>query len=109
MADQIIAKGYVARAYLGIHSLTITPEIAGSNGLPIEWGVYVKSVEQGSPAEQAGLRQGDIITEVGQDKISADTSFTNALLHHKPGEKVTLKVWRDSKTLSLDVTFGEQH
>ncbi len=109
MADQIIAKGYVARAYLGIHSLTITPEIAGSNGLPMDWGVYVRSVDSNSPAEQAGLRQGDIITEIGQDKISADTSYTNALLHHKPGEKVTLKVWRDSKTMSLDVTFGEQH
>ncbi len=109
LADQIIAKGYVARAYLGIHSLAITPEIAGSNGLPMDWGVYVRSVEQGSPAEQAGLRQGDIITEVGQDQISADTSFTNALLHHKPGERITLQVWRNGKTLPLDVTFGEQH
>jgi len=109
ISNQIIAKGYVARAYLGINSLTITPEIAGSNGLPMEWGVYVRSVERGSPAEQAGLRQGDIITEIGQDKISADTSFTNALLHHKPGEKTALEVWRNGKTLSLDVTFGEQH
>ena len=45
VADQIITKGYVARAYLGIRSLTITPEIAGLNGLPMEWGVYVKSVD----------------------------------------------------------------
>jgi len=109
ISNQIIAKGYVARAYLGINSLTITPEIAGSNGLPMEWGVYVRSVEQGSPAEQAGLHQGDIITEIGQDKISADTSFTNALLHHKPGERAALQVWRNGKTFSLDVTFGEQH
>ena len=109
VADQIIQKGYMPRAYLGIRSVTINPEVAGSNGLPMDWGVYVRSVDSNSPAEQAGLRQGDIITEIGQDKISADTSYTNALLHHKPGEKVTLKVWRDSKTIALDVTFGEQH
>ncbi len=109
VADQIIKKGYVSRAYLGIRYVTITPEVAGANGLSIDWGVYVKGVDSGSPAEKAGLRTGDIITDIGPDQISADLSYTNALLHHQPGEQVTLKVWRSSKTLSLEVTFGEQH
>ena len=109
VADQIITKGYVARPYLGIRYVAITPEVAGANGLSIEWGVYVKGVDSGSPAERAGLLQGDIITAIGQDKISADLSYTNALLHHQPGEKATLKVWRNSQTLAIDVTFGEQH
>jgi len=109
VADQIIKKGYVSRAYLGIRYVTITPEVAGANGLSIDWGVYVKGVDSGSPAEKAGLRTGDIITDIGPDKISADLSYTNALLHHQPGEPVTLKVWRSNKTLSLEVTFGEQH
>jgi len=108
VADQIIKKGYVSRPYLGIRSVTITPEVAGANGLPMDWGVYVRGVDRGSPAEQAGVRQGDIITEIGQDKIGDDLSYTNALLHHQPGERATLKVWRDGKTLSLDVTLGEQ-
>ncbi len=109
VADQIIKKGYVSRAYLGIRYVTITPEVAGANGLSIDWGVYVKGVDSGSPAEKAGLRTGDIITDIGSDQISADLSYTNALLHHQPGEQVTLKVWRSNKTLSLEVTFGEQH
>ena len=109
VADQIIKKGYVSRAYLGIRYVTITPEVAGANGLSIDWGVYVKGVDSGSPAEKAGLRTGDIITDIGPDQISADLSYTNALLHHQPGEQVTLKVWRSNKTLSLEVTFGEQH
>lgn len=108
LADQIIAKGYVARPHLGIRYVAITPEVAGANGLSIEWGVYVKSVDNGSPAERAGLRQGDIITAVGQDKISADLAYTNALLRHQPGEKVALAVWRNDKTLAVDVTLGEQ-
>ena len=109
VADQIVKKGYVSRAYLGIRYVTITPEVAGANGLSIDWGVYVKGVDSGSPAEKAGLRTGDIITDIGSDQISADLSYTNALLHHQPGEQVTLKVWRSNKTLSLEVTFGEQH
>jgi serine protease Do len=107
VADQIIKKGYVSRAYLGLRSVSITPEVAGANGLPVEWGVYVKGVDAGSPAEQAGLREGDIITEIGQDKIGADLSFTNALLHHQAGERVTLQVWRNGKTIPLEVTLGE--
>jgi serine protease Do len=109
VADQIIQKGYVSRPYLGIRYVTITPEVAGANGLSIEWGVYVKGVDSGSPAEKAGLRAGDIITDIGADKISADLSYTNALLHHQPGERAALKVWRNDKSISLDVTFGEQH
>ncbi len=109
VADQIVKKGYVSRAYLGVRSLTITPEIAGANGLPMEWGVYVRSVDRASPAERAGVQEGDVITEIGQDKIGADLSFTNALLHHQAGEQVALKVWRNGKTISLDVTLGEQH
>ena len=108
-ADQIIRQGYVARPYLGIRYVAITPEVAGANGLSVDWGVYVKGVDSGSPAEKAGLRAGDVVTDIGPDKISADLSYTNALLHHQPGERVTLKVWRNSKTISLDVTFGEQH
>jgi len=107
VADQIIKKGYVSRAYLGLRSLSITPEVAGANGLPMEWGVYVQGVDAGSPAEQAGLREGDIITEIGQDKIGAELSFTNALLHHQAGERVTLQVWRNGKTIALEVTLGE--
>jgi 2-alkenal reductase len=108
LADQIIKKGYVSRPYLGVRYVAITPEVAGANGLPMDWGVYVKGVDRGSPAEQAGVRQGDIITGIGQDKIGADLSYTNALLHHQPGERTTLQVWRNDETLSLDVTLGEQ-
>ena len=109
VADQILKKGYMPRAYLGIRSVTINPEVAGRNGLPMDWGVYVRSVDSGSPAEKAGLRVGDIITDIGTEKISADLSYTNALLHHQPGERVTLQVWRSGKTISLDVTFSDQH
>ncbi len=107
IAGQIIQKGYMARPYLGIRSVSITPEVAGANGLSVEWGVYVKSVDRSSPAEQAGIQAGDIITAIGDDQIGADLSYTNALLHHKAGERVTVQVWREGKTISVEVTLGE--
>jgi serine protease Do len=68
--------------------------------------VYIQSVASGSAADQGGLQRGDIITAVGNDVISADTSYINALNHHKVGEQVTLTYWRDGRTLTTEVTLG---
>jgi len=108
VAENLIKKGYMPRPYLGIRYQTITPEISGANGLPMKWGVYVQGIERGTPAEQAGLREGDIITEIGQGKIGADLSFTNAMLRYKPGDQIKLAVWREGKDITLDVKLGEQ-
>lgn len=106
LSAEIIQKGYVDRPYLGIRYLMVTPEIAGANGLPIEWGVYIRGVEAGSPADQGGLRQGDIITAIGNDTISAETSYINALNHHRVGERVTITYWRNGRTLTTEVTLA---
>ena len=108
IASQLIAKGYVDRPYLGIRWQMITPEIAKANGLPIDWGVYVQFVEAGSAADNAGLKVGDIITAIGNDKIDGNTPFFNVLNRHKVNEQTTLSVWRDGQTLTLNVTLGSQ-
>ncbi len=106
ISAQLIQKGYVERPYLGIRYQMITPEIAGANGLPMEWGVYVQGVEAGSPADQGGLRRGDIITAIGNDVISAEMSYINALNHHQVGEQVTITYWRNGRTLTTQVTLA---
>lgn len=102
---QLIAKGYVERPYLGIRYQLITPEIAQAYGLPMAWGVYVQDVEPGSPAAEAGLLPGDILTAIGADVISADVSFINALIRHRIDEQTTLTVWREGETLTLNVVL----
>lgn len=105
IASQLISKGYYERPFLGIRWQAITPEIARANGLPMDWGVYVQMVEAGTAADNAGLRSGDIITQIGQYEINDENTFFSVLNRFKVGESSTLKVWRDGQTLELPVTF----
>ncbi len=108
VSDQLIAKGYVSRPYLGITWALVTPDIAQANGLPAQSGVYVKSVGDGSPAAQAGLQVGDIITQVDSTPLDADHPFINTLLRYSVGQEVHMTVARGSQTLTLKVTLGER-
>ncbi len=108
VADQIIAKGYVSRPYLGIRWQTITADLAARYRLGADHGVLVTEVLRGSPAAQAGLQRGDILTAIGGQSIGEDAPFINLLLRHQPGEKVTLEVVRGEETLQLEVTLAER-
>jgi serine protease Do len=107
VAEQILQYGYVPYPYLGIRWQAITPGIAARYRLPAEWGVYVTKVTSSSPASQAGLREGDIITAIDDVLMDETHSYLNTLFLHKPGDQVTLKVVRGNKTLELQVTLGE--
>lgn len=108
LSDQLIARGFVSRPYLGIEWGLVTPDIARVYRLPVEWGVYVQAVAQGSPAAQAGLQPGDIITQIGDRAIGEDQRFINVLLQFQPGQTVPVTVVRDQQTLTLEVTLGER-
>ena len=107
VASQIIQKGYFAHPYLGIAYQPIAPDIASMYNLPVQWGAYVTNVSAGSPASQAGLQQGDIITKVGDIAIDQNHSYLNTLYTYKPGDTVALTVNRNGQTVELKVTLGE--
>ena len=110
VAQQIIQKGYFARPYLGISFQPINPDIALRYNLPSQWGVYVTSVSSGSPASQAGLQEGDIITKVGTVALDEAHSYVNTLFTFKPGDQINLEVVRGSNTIQVQVKLGEaQH
>ena len=108
ISDQLISKGSVAHPYLGITWQAITPDIAQAYGLPVQWGVYVTAVGPGSPGAQAGLRRGDIITQIGDVSLDGQHPFVNALLSHAVGDTVNLKVARGDQILSLKATLAAQ-
>ncbi|HEU0116545.1 MAG TPA: trypsin-like peptidase domain-containing protein [Thermomicrobiales bacterium] len=88
--DRLIASGHVAYPVVGIRKMDVTPDVAGQYALPVPYGTYVMNVEPGSPADQAGLEAGDIITAINGQPIDQQHSFTERLFVHQPGDKVDL-------------------
>lgn len=108
VSDQIVAKGYVSRPYLGITWALVTPDVAQANGLAAQWGVYVRSVDNGSPAAQAGIEVGDLITQIGGTPLDENHPFINTLLQYSVGQEVPVMVVRGTQTLTVKVTLGER-
>jgi len=107
ISEQIIAKGYFARPYLGIQVQTINPRLASMYDLPVEWGAYITQMSSSGPAARAGLRRGDIITRIGPVVIDEDTSYYNALFASQAGQTVELQYVRGSQAITTSVTLGE--
>lgn len=97
--------GQFNRPYLGVAYKFITKDLAIVNNLP--QGAYVQEVVQGSPADQAGLKAGDVITKF-EDKIINDTnnSLAGLISQKKVGDSITMTVLRDNKTLQVTATLG---
>lgn len=110
----VLASGKVQRAYLGIRYLTITPDVAKQLGLSVGQGAYVgngdntqTAVLQGSPADKAGLKAGDIITKVNGTELGRSAVLTGLLAQYGPGDTITLTVLRGGKTIELKATLAE--
>jgi S1-C subfamily serine protease len=69
-------------------------------------GAVVVSVQAGSAADQAGLKEGDVITDLGSDSVDGPESLAALIAGHQPGDKVTVKFERDGKAQTVDVTLG---
>ena len=107
ISQQIITKGYFARPYMGVSIQQIDPSTAARYNLPVEWGAYVTRVGSGSPAESAGIRQGDIIVRMDDQTFDEDTQFVNALFNYTPGDVVEVEVVRNSQHITMQVTLTE--
>jgi serine protease Do len=106
VAAQLIANGHITRPYLGIGFQPITPDIASAYNLPVQWGAYVTAVASGSPAQKAGLQQGDIVTAIGGVSIDTNHSYINILFTFKPGDNVTVDFNRNGKSMQAQVTLA---
>ena len=120
---QIIRTGRVDHAYLGISGQAVTPDVADKYNLPVKAGVVIESVTNDSGADKAGLEGGktqvvvagetyilggDIIVSFDGAKISSIEQLRDAVAAHKPGDRVTVVIYRDAKKTSVTVTLGRQ-
>ncbi len=111
--DQALAGEELVRPWIGVYYTPLTPALADENGVDVDYGALVgtndgsDAVFPGSPAEEAGLEAGDVITALNGEPIGADTDLSMAILPYGPGDTITLTVLRGAQTLELDVTLGQ--
>jgi len=101
-----LKAGKVIRGWLGIMIQDITPELAKSFDLKETKGALVADVMAESPAEKAGLKQGDIIIGINGKDVADSHTLSRQVASTAPNAKLTLKLIRDGKTSDLDVTIG---
>lgn len=106
IAEQVIQNGHFARPHLGIRWVTITPSLAARYRLPVDHGIYIIEVEAGGPAEQAGLKLGDIILEIQGEVIDSDHPFQNQLFEFAPGDQISVRFQRQGEEMLRNVDLG---
>jgi len=108
IANELITSGQIVRGFIGISYLPLTPRQAISLGLPATAGITIDSVVAGSPAAQAGLRPGDIITKVNDQQIDQQHPLTSIMAKTRTGDRARLTVIRGGQTQVIEVTLGRQ-
>ncbi len=106
--DQLIKHGKVERGLLGVNIQDVSESLAKSFGRSDTSGALVSQVVPGSPSEKAGVKAGDIILEFNGHQVTGASQLKNLVGQTKPGSKAKLTIWRDKKTISVDVTIAER-
>ncbi|WP_456407196.1 DegQ family serine endoprotease [Caldithrix abyssi] len=101
VVDDIIKYGEVRRGYLGVYISEVTPVTAKGVKLDHPRGVFVTSVIEGSAADKAGIKEGDVILSVDGKEVNRPNELQAKIGIKNPGDVVTLKVWRDGKELTV--------
>ncbi|MGH8266103.1 MAG: Do family serine endopeptidase, partial [Steroidobacteraceae bacterium] len=99
--EQLIKYGSVRRGQLGVSMYTVTPDIAHSLGLSGAAGALVSQVVEGSPADKAGIRTGDVITSVNGQAVKSNSELRNAIGLLRIGDPVEIGLVRDAKPLKV--------
>jgi len=114
-ADSVRTTGRIIRPYMGVRYAPVTPLVAESNQLPVDYGVVVgpgdvptePAVVPGSPAAKAGIVAGDIILEFDGNKLDDATSLAQLIRGKKVGDRVTLKLLSGGQEKTVTVTLEE--
>lgn len=106
MIHDLMTRGYISGAYLGIMVRDMDPAVCETYGLPL--GVLVDEATKGNCAEKAGVQAKDIIVRLGTYEISNMADLTKALREYAPGDKTTITVFRGGAEKILDITLDEK-
>lgn len=106
IAEQIIAGQTPSHAQLGVSLTTVNSSVAARYNLPVSEGAYVTRVASNSGASEAGITEGDIITKVGDSKVTSASDLIIAVRSHNPGDTVSVTFNRSGSEQTVDVVLG---
>ncbi len=103
VASELIKSGKIERGYIGVSIKDVDTKEAKGLGLDKARGVLVQNVLKGGAGDEAGVKTGDVILSVDGKEVNAANQLQTIIGSHKPGEQVTLSIFRDGKTISIPV------
>jgi S1-C subfamily serine protease len=108
IVPQLLKNGKAVHPFIGVQVAQLTPDIARQLGVNATDGAIVIAVVAGSPAEKAGLAEGDVITAIDNAPVHTVEDFVGLLRPHQPGDVVTVTIVRGNATRQVKVTLSEQ-
>lgn len=106
--DQIKSGNKVSRGWIGVTIQDVDENTAKALGLKDSSGALVGSVLENEPAQKAGIKDGDVILAVDNENIDDSGALLRAIADKAPGSTAVLTVWRDGKTINVNVKLGER-
>jgi serine protease Do len=104
IVEDLKTSGTVTRGFLGVQIESLSDETAKALGLPNTNGALVTGVIEGSPAEKAGIKQGDVILKINGQAVKDNRELSRKIAALNAGDKATFTIWRDNKQIAITVT-----
>jgi serine protease DegQ len=107
--ESILTNGSVTRGWIGVEPQNLSKELAESLNLPVNTsGVLISGVLEGGPADKAGMKPGDVLTQVNGQKVSDVVTLLNRIAQTSPGDEAKINLLRKGKEMSLKVQVGKR-
>jgi len=110
--EQVKTLGRISYPYMGVRYIILNKEISKARDIEVDYGALIvgddePAVVDGSPAQKAGIKEGDIILEINGEKITENSSLAKIISKYNPFESLNLKILRDGQEIYLNIILGE--
>ena len=106
--DQLLRDGVVTRGYIGVEPVDLTEDLIRAFRLPGVRAPLIVGVVRGGPADQAGVRRGDILLEVEGQPVTSTSAMLDAIARLSPGSQARFRILREGRTLELQVAVARR-
>ncbi|GAI08419.1 unnamed protein product, partial [marine sediment metagenome] len=105
--EELIKTGYVVRPWLGVSLYTVDQFMVQKYNLAVDKGAFIVYMASGSPADEAGLKAGDVIVSLNGEEIASTHELIQAIHSHEIGQRVEITFWRDETEHTSYATLAE--